>query len=263
MADAKLVWDMDTGPAEKKADALGKKLQGLGDKAPDFNKSIKGLGEMVAKATALTKALQAVAQGYTDASDAAAGNAKTAGGARLDRDLNLKRLGLGQSGNALIEGATGAASIEERDALLTSLAAKGVDKPTATKALRLGASGLFSNKEVMEGAEGGTLDALLSQQGQRLGALSPLARREYDTRVGESAATVAKAQAAGDFGFSSRRAQSAQELARLEDPVAGAIAGAVPGQDIRDAVERGAFQVVDAIKSKDKLNLSAGTEGAR
>lgn len=278
MADAKLVWDMDTGPADKKIDALGKKMDALGGKTPSFEGSVKGLAQMIGKLALVDRLVGGIAAGFQKASTAAAGNSKQAGGARLERDLNLQRLGLGAAGNALIEGATGGASIADRDSLLASLAnsKNKFSKATSVKALRLGASGLYSQKEIMEGAENGQLDRLLAGQGARFAKLSPQAQEELLTRSMEARGDVAKADAAGTFGQTARLAASKAELARLENPVLGGVADgiqkALPAGfgDASAALESAVFQGQQLQELKKireevggKLNLSAGSEGSR
>ncbi len=280
--DAVIKLDLDTGPFDKKAAAAGDKIKKIGAQAPDFSKSVQGMGKMILSAGVLGRAMTLAFDAYNKIADRQAGLSKESGGGRLTRDLNAERAGLGAGANGLITSA-GAGTLESRDAVLAGLASMKeggaqVSKRDATGALRLAATGLYSEGEILSAAKEGRTGELLAGAGKRYGSLSEKSKTEMAVRALEFDEKQKEIAAAGEFGDTARLGDARRARARAESPISGAIAeslGDIPlvGR-LTDATERGAMQgsVVSELQEQTRvmkeqnaprLNLSAGTEGAR
>ncbi|MBA3684966.1 MAG: hypothetical protein H0W72_06965 [Planctomycetes bacterium] len=292
--DAIIKLDMDTGPFDKKATEAGEKLKKVSANAPDFAKSVIGLGKMIVSAKVLAAAMGAAFEAYNKVSERQATNSEKAGAGHLTQGLAADRLGM--SGNAVtaLMTADGAGTMEVRDAVLAGMASmkrggKEASKGNVGSALRLAASGLYSQDEIMKAANEGGLDQLLAGAVKRYTNLSDKGKEELGTRAKLFAEERAKLAAPAGLGNATRIAQARKERALAESPIVGSISefaknavGAVPflGPSVfkpaAEAVELGAFQagtLLDEMQTQTELlerivprapyNMSAGMDGAR
>lgn len=235
MSDAKIVWDADSGRVDSKLKKTKDEVDQVG-KA--FNKWGGEIANTALKLGSVVRVIGAIGAEIEKNQAKAIDASRKTGGGVLERGRALRELGLGAGADESIRGISGGASLDERAAFLSQLAAakksskRKFGKDEINRAINLQAEGITSGDEIIQALNKGSLDKLIAANGDRRSQLTAGERDELGDRDFERQQQMKADEAlSGGRGRALRRGSAMIEARDAENPTMTAfknIVGEIP-----------------------------------